>query len=356
MAIVRLPQAGPGAIVGRIRSHLPSRALSKPVAAKWFDGFMTPPPIGAWPDKPSRKRLEASAALLPKPLGRIGGLELRLAERPKDVKKAQKLRYRVFFEEMSAIADPIARLARRDMDLYDTICDHLIVTDHAARPAGAVRSLAATLLPGLQGFEVKGAAEERKKPPVVGTYRLLRQEVADQTFGFYTSGEFAVDPLVARHRGLNFLELGRSCVEKPYRDKRTVELLWHGIWAYVLAHRIDVMIGCASLEGVDAERLRLPLSYLHHFHAAPAEWRAEALPERRARFDLLPKDEIDVRAALRALPPLIKAYLRLGAYVGDGAVVDEAFGTTDVLVVLPRAIINPRYVTYYGADADRHAA
>lgn len=357
MAIVRLPQAGPGAIVSRFRSHRPAKELSKPAGAKWFDGFMTPPPIATWPAKPSRERLEASAALLPKPLGRIGGLELRLADRPKDVKKAQKLRYRVFFEEMSAVADPIARLARRDMDLYDTVCDHLIVSDHAAKPAGAVRSLAATLIPGLQGFEVAGAAEEgKKKPPVVGTYRLLRQEVADQTFGFYTAGEFDVDPLVARHRGLNFLELGRSCVLKPYRDKRTVELLWHGIWAYVLAHRIDVMIGCASLEGVDPEKLRLPLSYLHHFHSAPAEWRAEALPERRARFDPLPKEAIDMRAALRALPPLIKAYLRLGAYVGDGAVVDDAFGTTDVLIVLPKSAINPRYVTYYGADADRHAA
>ena len=346
MALVRLPQAGPGALVSRIRSHRPAKALAGP---KWFDGFMTQPT-----SKPSRERLEASAALLPKPLGRIGGLELRLAERPKDVKRAQQLRYQVFFEEMSAVADPIARLARRDMDLYDSVCDHLIVSDHAAKP---VRSLAATLIPGLQGFEVGGATDETKKrPPVVGTYRLLRQEVADRTLGFYTAGEFDIDPLVARHPGLNFLELGRSCVLKPYRDKRTVELLWHGIWAYVLAHKVDVMIGCASLEGIDPETMRLPLSYLHHFHAAPPEWRAGALPERRARFDLLPKEAIDMRAALRTLPPLIKAYLRLGAFVGDGAVVDEAFGTTDVLIVLPKAAINPRYVVYYGAEADRHAA
>ncbi|PZQ12979.1 MAG: ornithine--acyl-ACP N-acyltransferase OlsB [Ancylobacter novellus] len=346
MSIVRLPQAGPGAIVSRFRSHRPAKAIA---GAKWFDGFMT-----SSASEPSRKRLEASAAMLPRPLGRIGGLELRVAERPKDVKKAQKLRYRVFFEEMSAVADPIARLAKRDMDAYDPICDHLIVFDHAAKPA---RSLAATLIPGLQGFEIRGAGDEAaKKPPVVGTYRLLRQEVAERTLGFYTAGEFDVEPLIARHPSLNFLELGRSCVLKPYRDKRTVELLWHGIWAYVLAHGCDVMIGCASLEGTDPEKLRLPLSYLHHFHAAPPEWAAAALPSRRARFDLLPKEAIDLKAALRSLPPLIKAYLRLGAFVGDGAVVDEAFGTTDVLIVLPKAAINPRYVVYYGADADRHAA
>ena len=143
---------------------------------------------------------------------------------------------------------------------------------------------------------------------------------------------------------------------KPYRDKRTVELLWHGIWAYVLAHKVDVMIGCASLEGTDPARLALPLSYLHHFHSAPAEWRAAALPERRTPMDMMAKADIDLKAALKTLPPLIKAYLRLGAFIGDGAVVDRQFGTTDVLIVLPRTLINPRHVNYYGADAGRHAA
>lgn len=343
MPSTRSIRTGPSAMVGRISSHRAAVGSSFPaITPGWGFG------------KPSRDRLEAAAALLPKPLGRIGDLELRLAERPRDVKRAQQLRYEVFFEEMSAVPDPIARLARRDMDLFDAVCDHLIVMDHGAAPE---RSLAATLLSGLQGFAVdRGEARSAVRPPVVGTYRLLRQEAADRAFGFYTAGEFDIEPLVARHVGLNFLELGRSCVRKPYRDKRTVELLWHGIWAYVLAHRIDVMIGCASLEGVDPERLRLPLSYLHHFHAAPADWAASALPGRRARFEPLPKEAIDMRAALRALPPLIKAYLRLGAFIGDGAVVDETFGTTDVLIVLPKSSINPRYVDYYGAEAGRHAA
>ncbi|WP_020180274.1 GNAT family N-acyltransferase [Methylopila sp. M107] len=343
----RPPQTGPGAIVGRIRSHRHAAALGQ------VKGFSITPKWGF--GKPSRDRLEASAGLLQKPLGRIGGLELRLAERPRDVKHAQRLRYRVFFEEMSAVADPIAKLWRRDMDLFDAVCDHLVVTDHAAQGV----SLAATLLNGMKGFAVEGqgpVAALKQKPAVVGTYRLLRQSVADRAFGFYSAGEFGVEPLIARHPGLNFLELGRSCVLKPYRDKRTVELLWHGIWAYVLAHKVDVMIGCASLEGVDPEKLRLPLSYLHHFHPAPADWAAGALPERRATFDLMAKEDIDLRAALRALPPLIKAYLRLGAYVGDGAVVDREFGTTDVLIILPKTAINPKYVDYYGGEAERHAA
>jgi putative hemolysin len=339
------------------RSHRVGEALPPAVSPR----KASLKPGWLWAFKPSpaekaaiRDRLAKAAQALPAPLGRIGGLELRLAERPKDVKRAQRLRYRVFFEEMSAAPDAFSRLARRDIDPFDAVCDHLLVYDRA-KPKGGF-SLA-KLMPGLKGIEVApGETESARKPKVVGTYRLLRQTAAEAAFGFYTANEFDIGPLVARHRGLSFLELGRSCVLKPYRDKRTVELLWHGIWAYVLAHRVDVMIGCASLEGVDPEKLRLALSYLHHFHAAPPEWSAKALPERRARFDLIPKDEIDQRKALKALPPLIKGYLRVGAYIGEGAVIDRQFGTTDVLIILPKTAINPRYVDHYGADASRYAA
>ncbi|MET0276974.1 MAG: GNAT family N-acyltransferase, partial [Pseudorhodoplanes sp.] len=246
------------------------------------------------------------------------------------VRRAQRLRYRVFFEEGPARATLTTRLLRRDADRYDNCCEHLLVIDNGARDA--------------QG------------PAVVGTYRLQRQDVAAAHHGFYTSGEFCIDDLVARHRGLKFLELGRSCVLAPYRNKRTVELLWHGIWSYVRRHNFDVMIGCASLDGTDPKALSLPLSFLHHFAKAPDDWRVEALTQRRVDMNLFPKDALDPRAALRSLPPLIKGYLRLGAFCGEGAVVDHAFGTTDVLVVMPVSAINARYVGHFGADAERHAA
>jgi putative hemolysin len=191
---------------------------------------------------------------------------------------------------------------------------------------------------------------------VVGTYRLQRQEIAAAHRGFYTAGEFRIDDLMSRHRNLKFLELGRSCVLAPYRNKRTVELLWHGIWSYVRRHHLDVMIGCASFDGTDPKALSLPLSFLHHFAAAPADWQVQALAGRRVDMNLVRKDAIDPRAALRALPPLIKGYLRLGAFCGDGAVVDTAFGTTDVLIVLPVSAIHTRYIEHFGADAERHAA
>ena len=268
-------------------------------------------------------------------LGRIGNLEVRLARTVGEVKRAQELRYHVFYEEMSAIADARTLMTRRDADTFDAVCDHILVLDHAtpeAKPFG------------------------KSRPKIVGTYRVLRQSVAERNDGFYTAGEYDIRGLIDSKPGLEFLELGRSCVLPAYRGKRTVELLWQGVWAYVLRHRIDVMIGCASLEGTDPSRLALPLSFLHHNCTAAGEWSARALPHRYVAMDRLSKEAIDPRAALHALPPLIKGYLRIGAKVGDGAVVDHQFGTTDVFIVMPVAQIAQRYIDFYGADAGRRAA
>ena len=269
------------------------------------------------------------------PLGRMGSLEVRLARSAAEVRAAQALRYRIFYGEMQATADPRTFFRRRDADAFDRYCDHLLVVDHA---------------------DVEVRRFRRARPRIVGTYRLLRQEVATRHGGFYTAGEFAIEPLIARHPGLEFLELGRSCVMKPYRSKRTVELLWQGIWAYVLNHGIDAMIGCASFEGTDPDTLALPLSFLHHHASVDGDWQVEARPERTVSMNRLPIEAVDMKSALAAMPPLIKGYLRLGAMIGRGAVVDRPFGTTDVMIVLPVERISERYVRYYGADAGRYAA
>ncbi|MBV9557549.1 MAG: GNAT family N-acetyltransferase [Pseudolabrys sp.] len=297
-----------------------------------FRPAQTPGVPGLLPQLQAYGGLQAWAARAHRPLqslGRLGSLEVRLAQTAAEVRKAQKLRYRVFYQEGSALPDPARLLARRDVDAFDAICDHLLVLDHEAN---------------------------KSQPEVVGTYRLLRQQLAEDYGGFYTSSEFDVTPLIEQHRGLNFLELGRSCVLPAYRNKRTVELLWHGIWTYVVQNRLHVMFGCASLDDTDPHRLALPLSFLHHYARAPENWRARALPDRYVEMNRMSKESIDPKAALRALPPLIKGYLRLGASIGQGAVIDRAFGTTDVLIVLPVAAISARYIAHFGADADRHAA
>ena len=261
--------------------------------------------------------------------GKIGSLEVRLTRRRRDIKLAQRLRYKVFYEEMSAVPTLRAELRRRDEDPYDAVCDHLLVVDEAAA------------LPN----ESWGGLRRQK---VVGTYRVLRQEVAERTLGFYTQSEYDIAPLIAAKPHHRFMELGRSCVLEPYRNKRTVELLWHGLWTYVREHKVDVMIGCASLPGTDPDQHAMALSLLHHNALAPPEWRCRAHERLYVGMDRLPKDKVDGKAALKALPPLIKGYLRLGAFVGDGAVIDRQFGTTDVLIILPVEKIDPRYFEHFG--------
>jgi len=268
-------------------------------------------------------------------LGRIGSLEVRLARSASEVRKAQRLRYHVFYEELSAIADGQTLAARRDADPFDAFCDHLLVIDNAS---------------------MKRNKLGRLKPEIVGTYRLLRQDVADRHGGFYTAAEYDIQPVIDANPDKRFLELGRSCVLKPYRTKKTVELLWHGIWAYVLMHKIDVMLGCASFEGTDPDHMAGALSFLHHNALAGGKWRVSALPDRYVDMNRIPKDELDSKAALRALPPLVKGYLRLGATIGDGAVIDHQFNTTDVLIIMPVSELNTRYVNYYGADASRYSS
>ena len=263
----------------------------------------------------------------PKIYGRIGSLEVRLARKKSEIRRAQRLRYKVFYEEMSATPGALAMLSRRDEDAFDPIFDHLLVLD--------------------RGEPNDGRRWRRSK--VVGTYRVLRQEVADLYDGFYTQGEYDIASLIGAKPDYRFMELGRSCVLKPYRNKRTLELLWQGVWSYVREHNADVMIGCASFEGIDPAAHAEALSFLHHTALAPEEWRVQAHDNLRIDMNMMPAEAVNARAALKALPPLIKGYLRVGAYVGDGAVIDHQFGTTDVFIIMPVEAIKSRYFAHFGS-------
>lgn len=272
-----------------------------------------------------------AAALVPGvPLGRIGSLEVRLACSDAEVEAAQQVRYRVFYDELGAKASALAALERRDADRFDEVCDHLLVFD--------------TALPG---------PDHRR---IVGTYRLLRQETAVAAGGFYSDDEFGLAALVARHPGRRFLELGRSCVLPEYRSRRTIEVLWQGIWAYVTHYGIDVMTGCASFHGTVPAAHAEALSYLAHHCRVDAEWTVRAVPGRYRAMDLMPVEAVNLKSALAAMPPLIKGYLRVGARIGDGCVVDHDFGTVDVFIVLPVSAIATRYVAYYGGEQEAFSA
>ena len=252
-------------------------------------------------------------------LATAGTLEVRLAETEDEVEAAQRLRYRVFYEEMTAIPSPEMREKRRDFDRFDSFCDHMLVID-------------------------RSVIDEGGQPAVVGTYRLMRDVDAERAGGFYTSGEYDIGRILGQLGTANLVELGRSCILPEYRSRAsTMQLLWRGVMVYDLRFSIDLMFGCASLAGTNPDSLALPLSYLHHFHPMPDGMHVRARPDLYVEMDRLPKEAIDPKVALHALPPMIKGYLRAGASIGDGAVIDSQFDTTDVFIYFPFSKMDARY-------------
>jgi putative hemolysin len=249
-------------------------------------------------------------------------LEVRLAASEEEIVAAQALRYRVFYEEMGARPSPAMAAKGADFDDFDAICDHLLVID-PARGAG-------------------GAA-------VVGTYRLIRREIGEKFGRFYTAGEYDISKLLAKCG--RFMELGRSCVDVGYRTGTTMQLMWGAIANYVWDNGIDMMFGCASLPGTDPDALAIQLSYLYHHHRAPDDICPRALPELYVEMQRLDKDLLNPRRALASLPPLVKGYLRLGGYVGDGAVIDRQFNTTDVCVMVKTDLVAAKYAKHYDRTA-----
>ncbi|EPY03263.1 GNAT family N-acetyltransferase [Magnetospirillum fulvum] len=248
-------------------------------------------------------------------------LDVRLAAGPDEIAAAQALRYRVFYEEMGAHPTEATRDRRRDVDDFDAVCDHLLVIDRA------------------RGDGPDG---------VVGTYRLMPR-AAGEAFGrFYTAGEYDISRILAD--GCRFMELGRSCVDAGYRNGATMKKLWDGIAAYVFEHDIELMFGCASLPGTDPGRLAGHLGYLYHYHLAPEHLRPRALPHLYVDMELAEKESLNPRRALAELPPLIKGYLRLGGFVGDGAVIDHQFNTTDICVLVKTDLITDKYRSHYGRN------
>jgi len=247
-----------------------------------------------------------------------GDFEVRLAATAAEIDAAQALRYRVFYEEMSARPTPEIAARRRDFDAFDQVCDHLLVLDRRRGdgPGG-----------------------------IVGTYRLIRRSAAAKMGRFYSSAEYDIQPMIDFPGEV--LELGRSCIERDARNTATMQMLWRGIALYAFHYNIQVMFGCASLPGTDPSQHGLPLSYLYHHHLAPPEIRVRALASRYVKMDTLAPGSYDERKAMARVPPLIKGYLRLGGFVGDGAVIDPEFNTTDVFIIVKTELVTEKYIRHY---------
>lgn len=252
----------------------------------------------------------------------ISGLQLRVATTVEEIIKAQEIRYQVFYEELGAKPVENMESLKRDYDEFDHYCTHLLVVD-------------------TNGGEDK----------VVGTYRMFFQEMGKDNKPFYSESEFDISKLKAN--GKRFLEVGRSCIIEGYRTRFALQLLWQGLGTYVFHHDIDFLFGCASFDGIDVNEHAMTLSYLYHYHLAREEIRPRALDELFQSINIIPKDQIDQKTALRDLPPLIKGYLRLNGVIGDGAMIDKQFNTVDICIMVEKATLGQRYIDYYLRDRSK---
>ena len=270
-------------------------------------------------------RADSEAELLGPPISNreivkvvAGDFEVRVAKTAAEIDAAQALRYRIFYQEMAAQPTPEMARAQRDFDAYDEVCDHLLVLDRR-----------------------RGEGPEG----IVGTYRLIRRSAAAERGRFYSSAEYDIQKMVD-YPG-EVLELGRSCIARDARNTATMQMLWRGIALYAYHYNIQVMFGCASFPGTDPVQHEQALSYLYHHHLAPPEIRVRALDSRYVKMDMLPAGSYDPRKALARVPPLIKGYLRLGGFVGDGAVIDTQFNTTDVFIIVKTELVTEKYIRHY---------
>ena len=249
-----------------------------------------------------------------------GRFTVRLAASDVDIRAAQRLRYRIFVEEMGAEPSEEDRAERRETDRFDPYFEHLLLIDNECdRP------------------EIEAG--------VVGAYRLMRDHAAREGIGFYGASEYDLSPLAVS--GRRTVELGRSCVDAQYRGGAGMHLLWTGLGEYVTGHGIEIMFGVASFHGKETAPIAQALSYLHHNHLAPEDLRVRAVAEQFTAMDILAADQIDRTEAMRQLPALIKAYIRLGGFVGDGAFIDHDFNTVDVCLLMDTTRMVARYRTFY---------
>ncbi len=245
--------------------------------------------------------------------------DIRLAVSEQDLLAAQRLRYRVFIEELGGTGPFVDHDKRLERDEFDPIVDHLCLIDN------------------------RRSAKDLDH--VVGVYRLLPGDRAAKFGRFYCDAEYDLTPL--RDCGRPVLELGRSCVDPASRGGSGMFLMWNALADYVLDHGIEILFGVASFHGTDIPMLAPSLSWLHHHHLAPAELRPRALPAGYHRMDLIPADRLDRREAMAGMPALIKAYLRLGGMVGEGAFIDRAFNTTDVFLLMDTAVMSDKHRQFY---------
>ena len=227
---------------------------------------------------------------------------VKIAETNFEIKKAQHLRYKIFFKDKKAKNKPISNLFKRDFDFYDKVSDHIIIIDN----------------------------NRNNNDNVVGTYRLLRGNFAKIYKGFYTEQEFDISNLKKHFSNSNMLELGRSCVHTDYRSGIILKLLWQGISNYINNYKIKILFGCASFQGTDPKKFINEFNLLRKNFCLSDEFNVKSLQKNYFHFQILQNEKM----VFKNLPPLIKGYLRAGGMMSKDYFIDKKFNTIDFCVVV----------------------
>ena len=236
---------------------------------------------------------------------------IKIAESNFEIKKAQSLRYKIFFKEKKIKKKSFKFLLQRDFDFYDKISDHLIIIDN----------------------------NREVKDNVIGTYRLLRGNCAKLYRGFYTEQEFDISNLKKNFSSKDILELGRSCVHPQYRSGIILKLLWQGISNYIKMYKIKILMGCASFHGTNPSKFKDEFSLLYESYRLPEDYDVKSLQSNEISFN----KNINHSTTLNKLPPLIKGYLRAGGMVSENFYIDTEFETIDYCVIMLTEKIVSRY-------------
>ena len=236
---------------------------------------------------------------------------IKIAESNFEIKKAQSLRYKIFFKEKKIKKKSFKFLLQRDYDFYDKISDHLIIIDN----------------------------NREIRDNVIGTYRLLRGNCAKLYRGFYTEQEFDISNLKKNFSSKDILELGRSCVHPQYRSGIILKLLWQGISNYIKMYKIKILMGCASFHGTNPSKFKDEFSLLYESYRLPEDYDVKSLQSNEISFN----KNINHSTTLNKLPPLIKGYLRAGGMVSENFYIDTEFETIDYCVIMLTEKIVSRY-------------
>ncbi|TAN44535.1 MAG: GNAT family N-acetyltransferase [Nitrospirae bacterium] len=237
-------------------------------------------------------------------------LIVKRAESYAEMEAAMRLRFEVFNLELNEGLQA-SYLTGMDTDEYDEYCDHIIVMD-------------------------------TEKDMVVGAYRLLPGSRAERGPGFYSETEFELSA-IKRIEGEK-VELGRACVRHAYRGSATLNLMWSGIARYIEEHRIGHLFGCGSIHTINPLLVSGIYSYLKTRYLTGERFRVTPI-KRVPGFD--PDAPFDKKAVAEQMPPLLSAYLRLGARIAGEPALDEQFGVSDLLIILDRDKILDRYKRHY---------